>query len=76
VAKKIKRVVADKTYLDLLIRKADLLDALFVGNDGAAVGAAVVTVESLKEWAAIERAWDKAGGCSDLVEPYEEPAGK
>jgi hypothetical protein len=70
MAKKIKRVVADKTYFDLLMRKADLLDALFVGNDGAAV----VTVESLKEWAQIERAWDRADGRNiDRVEPYEEP---
>jgi hypothetical protein len=67
--KKIQRVVVDKTYLELLEKKAELLDGVFVE------GAVSFSVETIKEYARIEKAWNK-GDFLCTVEPYEEPKEK
>jgi hypothetical protein len=68
--KKIQRVVVDKTYLELLERKAQLLDGMF---DGDIIS---FTAEIIKEYARIEKACNKGDFLGGAVEPYEEPKEK
>lgn len=54
MAKKEQKVVVNKTYFDLIERKANLLDQMVYEGDGIAVDP-----DSLKELAQIRRTWDK-----------------
>lgn len=82
--KVIKKVVK-KSYLDLLIQKAELLDTIFDDGQGNLV---VVSPDAFKEYDKIVKAWRKADKASsgesfdyldseeDYVEPKPEKAKK
>lgn len=69
MAKKNDRVVVNKTYFELIVRKAELLDQMF---DGDSVAVDLVTI---KNKAQIDKAWDKAEAwhLDGSAEPYKEP---
>lgn len=71
MAKKNQRVVVEEKYFKLIERKAELLDQMFDDMSGLlAVGP-----DSFKEFAKIQKDWDKADASHlvGLEEPYKEP---
>ena len=67
--KRTKKVVVDKIYFDLLVRKADLLDSMFCGE----MGGVSLGVDSFKQWGKIEKEWEKSEFSADAIAQYEEP---
>ena len=76
MAKKIKKLVVDATYFNLIVRKASLLDEM-VENSGGGAGLAVYA-DSIKTLDRIQKDWNRVGGdfLAGTEEPYEEPKAK
>lgn len=67
-----KKVVVNQAYFELVDRKAQMLDGMF---ENAIEGEIVVHVSIFKDWAKIQKDWDKADADSlDGSEPYVPPA--
>ncbi len=67
-----KRVVVNQAYFELIERKAQLLESMF---ENAGDGEIDIYVSVFKDWAKIQKDWDKADADSlDGSEPYVPPA--